>query len=68
MKEVVFTKEKSIIRVLSQKQTFLHGKDNTFRSNNPDITKRLNKISDKNDKKSMERASTTRALTHGVNL
>lgn len=65
MKEVVFTKEKSIIRVLSQKQTFLHGKDNTFRSNNPDITKRLNQIS---DKKSMKRASTTRALTHGVNL
>lgn len=65
MKEVVFTKEKSIIRVLLQKQTFLHGKDNTFRSNNPDITKRLNQIS---DKKNMKRASTTRALTYGVNL
>ena len=47
MKEVVFTKEKSIIIVLSQKQTFLHGKDNTFRSNNPGITKRFNQISDK---------------------
>ena len=44
MKEVVFIKGKSITLVFSQNQTFLHGKDSTFLSSNPRITKRINQI------------------------
>lgn len=47
MKEVVFIKAKILTLVFAQNQTFLHGKDNTFRSGNPTITERINQIPDK---------------------
>ena len=46
MKEVVFSKKKSIILVFSQNQNFLLGKDNTFSESNPKITERFNQNSD----------------------
>lgn len=46
MKEVVFSKKKSIILMLPQIQNFLHGKDNTFSESNPTITERFNQNSD----------------------